>query len=75
MLTMLVETLQKGKIPETMYELCPEKDKLKHLVSTSKFTLLNIRKRDNSAHQNGIAWIKIEPQDVLVRSLKNENHT
>jgi hypothetical protein len=75
MLTMLIDTLQKGKIPETMYELCPEKDKLKHLVSTSKFTLLNIRKRDNSAHQNGIAWIKVEPQDVLVRSLKNEDYT
>jgi hypothetical protein len=74
MLTMLIENIQKNKIPESLLDFCNEKEILKEKINNSKFTLLNIRKTDNIVHQNSISWIKIEPVDIMVKSLKHENN-
>ena len=67
----IVNHLQRGNIPQILLESKTDNEinKFFDFVRRSKFTLINIAESPENKvnqHQNGAAWIKIEPLDIFI---------
>jgi hypothetical protein len=66
LLEQLTPQLNSGHVPSSLCKLAvaEHRDTLAARVRNSKFTLVHLTERKDR-HQNSMAWIKIEPVDVL----------
>jgi hypothetical protein len=71
-LTQMINLLNEQKIPCIFKEVLNEQnfEKIKNKIYNTRFTQINIRKKDNDKEQNGLIWIKQEPYYVCPEPLK-----